>query len=195
MSEKGFTHRLIEMEGDLESLKESQSRIESKIDEGNKATRKGISHQVKPANISGWIGAAATTLAVIGALAMTIITPIQNDVQYLKETIENKSNVGQQQLFTLGQQTAELKELNAEIAEIKKNLSSDEVDLKDLEVRLRNLSEKLAVLVQRIESNEQRFEGILQQRITFVDANLGKLSNQIQEMWERFKDLHSPPPK
>ena len=190
--EKGFTHRLIEMEGDLESLKESLARIEPKLDSTNNP--QSITDRAKEGSIAGWIGAAATTLAVIGALAMTVIAPIQNDVEHLIQLEEIRDTEAQGSRYELGKQTATIIELQRKIEDIEKSLSSDEVDLEELEATVRSISLELALLVQRITSNEVRFQGIYDQRISSVDKQLAKLTTQIEEMWELVKRAHSATP-
>jgi len=116
-------------------------------------------------NVTGWIGTIATVLAVIGAFAMTVISPLQEDLNYLKEIREIERAKDTDSVFELGRQTAEIMKIQSEIMTLQSQIADGTIGIGALQIALEKVSADAAAVAERVSSNELRWNDILESRV------------------------------
>jgi len=104
--------RLIQMEGDLGRIHEAVGRVEQRSDKTDMMPKQPT------VNIAGWVGTIATVFAVIGAFAMTVISPLQDDITHLYEMTNAQLEERQERLYEMGHRWAQLDELRDRFEQI-----------------------------------------------------------------------------
>lgn len=183
--------RLVEIDGDLEGIKETLKRLEKKVDK----TADSSLAPKNPTNVAQWVTTAIAGVTILGAVGMAVIAPIKEDIQYLTQAYENNLRRSEDSVFELGKQTSELLEIQEDLVELHKKFHESDKNIEDIEKELSELKLKLAILTQRVEGNEKRFEAAIQLNNSSLKESIARINEQIKELLNMFQEAHSAGPK